>query len=226
MFIGHFAPAFAARAISSDAPKLGTLFVAAQLVDWAFFLAAIVGIEHYRIEPGFTVMKPFFFYDYPWTHSLLGSFAWATLFGLVVGRMTRSSMAGIIAACVVLSHWVLDFISHGPDLTLAGGPDRFGLGLWNYPIAAVAIELVITLGAFWIYVRRTRGPVVPPLILLAGLLVLQAFDWLSPAPEQVSPVQGFMALIAFAILTLLAAWVGSTRWHKREVGLAVASTPR
>ena len=226
MFIGHFAPAFAARAVSSDAPRLGTLFVAAQLVDWAFFLFAILGIEHYRIEPGFTAMKPFFFYDYPWTHSLLGSFVWATLFGLVVGRVTRSSLAGIIGACVVLSHWVLDFVSHGPDLTLGGGPDRFGLGLWDHPILAMGMELAITLGAFWIYVRRTRGPVVPPLLLLAALLIFQAIDWFAPAPAEVTPMQSFAALIAFGILTLLAAFVGNTRWHKRETGLAVATTPR
>ena len=45
MFIGHFAPAFLARGITEEAPKLGTLFIAAQLVDWAFFTFAIVGIE-------------------------------------------------------------------------------------------------------------------------------------------------------------------------------------
>ena len=45
MFIGHWAPAFAAGAISSESPKLGTLFVAAQLVDWALFLLLMLGIE-------------------------------------------------------------------------------------------------------------------------------------------------------------------------------------
>ena len=37
MFIGHWAPALAAAAISKREPRLATLFVAAQLVDWAFF---------------------------------------------------------------------------------------------------------------------------------------------------------------------------------------------
>jgi len=45
VFIGHFAPAFVARGITKDAPKLGVLFIAAQLVDWAFFTLAIVGVE-------------------------------------------------------------------------------------------------------------------------------------------------------------------------------------
>ena len=58
MFIGHFAPAFAAGAISPESPRLGTLFVAAQLVDWAFFLFVLVGIEEMRIVPGITAMNP------------------------------------------------------------------------------------------------------------------------------------------------------------------------
>ncbi len=36
MFVGHYSAAFAATALPK-APKLGTLFVAAQLVDIAFF---------------------------------------------------------------------------------------------------------------------------------------------------------------------------------------------
>ena len=48
MFIGHFAPAFVAAAAYSRGPRLGTYFVAAQLVDWAFFTLAIFGVEKRR----------------------------------------------------------------------------------------------------------------------------------------------------------------------------------
>ena len=101
MFIGHFAPAFAARAASSKSPGLGTLFVAAQLVDWAFYLFVLAGVEHMEIAPGFTVMKPFYFYDYPITHSLLGTAGWAAAFGLLIGWALRSRTAGILAGLVV-----------------------------------------------------------------------------------------------------------------------------
>ena len=69
MFIGHFAPAFAAGAPSPESPRLGTLFVAAQLVDWAFFLFVLMGIEDMRIVPGITAMNPLDFFDYPITHT-------------------------------------------------------------------------------------------------------------------------------------------------------------
>ena len=183
MFIGHFAPAFAAAALSERAPKLATLFVGAQLVDWAFFLFAATGIEKMRIDPDATVMVPFDLYHMPYTHSLLGSAVWAALFGLVIVAMRRDVFAGILGALVVLSHWVLDFLTHRPDLTLAGGDRTYGLGLWNYPIAAIAIELGITIGAFIWFIKRTKGPIGPAAILLAVMLIFQAIDWFGPPPE-------------------------------------------
>ena len=218
MFIGHFAPAFAAAAVSPRSPKLGTLFIAAQLVDWAFFCFAIIGIEEMRIDPTATAMVPYDLYHMPYTHSLLGTGVWAVIFGLLVFAIMREAVAGILAGLVVLSHWVLDFLTHRPDLTLAGGDPLYGLGLWNLPFVAIPLELAITLGAFYWFVKRTRGPVGPPLVLLALLLVMQAVNWFGPHPEEAGLGLYIQALVAFAVLTLLARWVGDNRKHKRARG--------
>lgn len=218
MFIGHFAPAFAAAAVSPRSPKLGTLFIAAQLVDWAFFCFAIIGIEAMRIDPTATAMVPYDLYHMPYTHSLLGTGVWAVIFGLLVFAIMREAVAGILAGLVVLSHWVLDFLTHRPDLTVAGGDSLYGLGLWNLPFVAIPLELAITLGAFYWFVKRTRGPVGPPLVLLALLLVMQAVNWFGPHPEEAGLGLYIQALVAFAVLTLLARWVGDNRKHKRARG--------
>ena len=73
MFIGHWAPALAVAA-RKPAPTVATLFVAAQLVDWAFFGFLLVGVEHMRVSPGISAMNPMDLYHVPYTHSLLGSF--------------------------------------------------------------------------------------------------------------------------------------------------------
>ena len=73
MFIGHFAPAFVAAAVTPDRPRLGIYFLAAQLVDWAFFAFVLIGVEDLRIVPGITAMNPMDLYHMPYTHSLLGS---------------------------------------------------------------------------------------------------------------------------------------------------------
>lgn len=226
MFIGHFAPAFAAAAISERAPKLATLFIGAQLVDWAFFVFAAVGIEKMRIDPDATKMVPFDLYHMPYTHSLLGSAVWAVMFGLVIVAVRRDVFAGILGAAVVLSHWVLDFVTHRPDLTIAGGERTFGLGLWNYPVAAIALELGITIGAFAWFIKRTKGPIGPAAILLVVMLLFQAINWFGPEPVEAGLGLYVQALLAFGVLTAIAWWVGDTRWHKREVGLAVPTMRR
>ncbi len=225
MFIGHFAPAFAARAITGEAPKLGTLFIAAQLVDWIFFLLVLGEIEHMRPAPGITAISPIDFYDYPYTHSLAGTAIIGVIFGLVVAVTMRNPVAAVWGSLVVCSHWVLDWVSHRSDLTLAGGETTFGLGLWNFPLAAMVLEVALSGLAFWWYLARTSGPVVPPLILLGALLALQSANWFGPQPTDLSIPFIAPVLLAFAVLTALAYWVGKTRWHRAEVGLGVASPP-
>lgn len=225
MFIGHFAPAFIAAAHVSKAsgPRLTTYFIAAQLVDWAFFTFALVGVEKMRIVPGATEMVPYDLYHMPYTHSLLGTLAWGAVFALLVLARTRYVAGAVIAALVVVSHWLLDWLTHRPDLTLAGGERVFGLGLWNYPAIAIPLEIAITLGAFLFYLRRTRGPVGPPLVLLTALVAIQAIAWFGPEPVAAGPALYFTALLVFGVFTLLAKWVADNRYHHSRSGLARAN---
>jgi len=222
MFIGHFAPAFVAAAAYSRGPKLGTYFLAAQLVDWGFFSLAMVGIEKARIDPEATVMVPFDLYYMPYTHSLAGTAVWALALAVVVAIWHRDSLAGLLSALVVVSHWVLDWITHRPDLTLAGGPEMYGLGLWNYPEIAMPLEIGITLAAFAFYMKRSRGPAAQPLILMGVLLLFQAINWFAPHPAEMGLLVYVQALLAFAVTTAIAVWVGKNRYFTYRGGLASA----
>ena len=215
MFIGHWAPAVAAAALTPESPRLGTLFIAAQLVDWAFFAFAMIGIEQMRVDPSITVMVPFDLFHMPYTHSLLGTGVFALVFGLFVWGVSRNPIAGLVSGAVVVSHWLLDLLVHAPDLTLAGGEHKLGLGLWNYPLIAMPLELLIVGLAFVWYIRATKGPIGPPIILLAVMLIFQAINWFGPAPNVGLYLTSFAA---FGIITALAWWVGQNRWHKRARG--------
>jgi LexA-binding, inner membrane-associated putative hydrolase len=223
MFIGHFAPAFVAAAAYSKGPKLATYFVAALLVDWGFFILAMVGVEKMRIEPGATAMVPFDLYHLPFTHSLLGAGIWAAVFGIVIAIWHRDTIAGMLIAAVVASHWVLDWVTHRPDLTLSGSGETYGLGLWNYPEIAMPLEIGIVLAAFLFYIKRSRGPIVQPLVLLITLLGFQAVNWFGPQPTTAGLFLYLEALFAFAALTGLAMWVGKNRYFTQAGGLAAAS---
>jgi len=218
MFIGHYAPAFVA-ATSRRAPKLGTLFVAAQLIDISFFSLLLLNVEHMRLVPGATKMNPMDLYDMPWDHSLLGAAGWALGFALLLRLVSRSWAASAIGAAVVLSHWFIDLLVHRPDLTLAGAPPALGLGLWNHPAIEIPLELLFAFGGLWWFVRRTtptgKAGRWSPAALALGLAALQAINWLTPQPATViepAPAStGALGLFAYAVATLLAWWVARTR---------------
>lgn len=212
MFIGHFAPAFVAAA-RPKAAGLGTLFVAAQLVDIGFAALLIPGIEAMRIVPGITAMNPMDLYSMPFTHSLIGALLWAALFGVLVQLVTKRRAAAVGAALVVVSHWFIDLLVHIPDLTLFGAPPKIGLGLWNHPLAAMPLEILLIGAAVVYYARRTRAPSGNfRLWILVGLLALfQAIDWFGPKEPVYSLAIPATMLTAYAVLAAAAAWAGANR---------------
>ncbi len=216
MFIGHWAPALVAAAASRRAPKLGLLFVAAQLVDWAFFALVLIGAEKMRITPGISAMNPLDLYHMPYTHSLLGSAVFAAGFAALVWVLTRDRSAAVIGGAVVLSHWFLDLLVHVPDLTLAGSPPKLGLGLWNYPLIEIPLELGITFGALWWYNRKRRPAPGRVLVLGGAFLLLQAVHWFGPVDSEVTAGTSLLALFAFGLITAIAVWVGKSERARRQ----------
>lgn len=217
MFIGHWAPALALAA-RPKAPGLGTLFVAGQLVDWAFFGLLLTGTEAMRFRPGVSVMNPMDLYHMPYTHSLLGSAVFAAAFGALVLGLTKSRAAGGLAALVVLSHWFLDLLVHVPDLTLAGSPPKLGLALWNHPAIEMPLELGLTFGALWLYVRRKRPAPLRVGVLAAVLLALQAVNWFGPVEPEVTTGTSLLAFFAYGTATLAAWWMGKSAANSARTG--------
>ena len=190
MFLGHYAVAFAAKKAAPKA-ELGTLCMAAQLLDllWPAFL--LLGIEHVAVEPRATQVTPLNFYDYPYSHSLAMALLWAALFGVVYFLIRNSRRAAIVLGACVLSHWVLDWVSHRPDMPLWPGRSPFvGLGLWNHPALSFAVEFVGFGMALALYLRVARQQVRPAVMwpLVALLLLIGASSYMASVPPSIKPV--------------------------------------
>ena len=217
MFIGHWAPALAVAA-KRQRPGLGTLFIAAQLVDWAFFGFVLLGVEKMRLNPAISAVSPLDLYFMPYTHSLVGALAFGIATTVIVWSILRDRTAGLLAGAVVVSHWLLDLLVHVPDLTLAGSPPKLGLGLWNYPAIEMPLELAITFGALWLYVRARRPQLGRALLLGALLLGLQLFNWFGPVASEVTPGTSYLALLAYGLVTLAAWWMGKSAGQIPQAG--------
>lgn len=157
MFLGHFAVSFGAK---KPAPSLslGTLFLAAQFVDLMWPLFLLLGLEHARIDVGNTVVTPLDFYDYPFTHSLAAAILWSCALGLIHYAGKRNLRNALIVGAAVSSHWVLDFLTHRPDLPLwfSGGP-LLGLSLWNSLVGTVVVEVGLFAVGVYLYIRTTKA---------------------------------------------------------------------
>jgi len=158
MFIGHFALGFGAKKFAPQV-SLGILFLACQLADIIWPNLVLLGIETLRIQPGITVMTPLDFVSYPYSHSLVALLLWSIVFGALYIVLSRvGTKAAVVIAALVLSHWVLDVLTHRPDLpiTLSEGT-KIGAGLWNYPVIAVPLELLLFGTGVWLYQRHTKA---------------------------------------------------------------------
>lgn len=156
MFIGHFAAALAAK---KAAPRvsLGTMILSTSFIDLLWPLFLILGIENVRVDPGNTVVTPLDFYDYPYSHSLAGVVVWSILLGGIYFFLRKDRKAALIVGLGVLSHWILDLVTHRPDLPLLPGYETVvGLGLWNSLAGTLILEIGIFLGGVWLYLRSTK----------------------------------------------------------------------
>ena len=227
MFVGHFGVAFAAKRVAPRA-SLPLLLAAGGFLDLLWPILLLAGVERVRIDPGNTAFTPLDFTSYPWSHSALTTLGWGALFGGVVLAVTRDRAAALATGALVASHWVLDLVSHRPDLPLWPEGPTAGLGLWNSIPATVLVEGAIFLGGVWIYVRATRPRGAAGRWVLAGLVLLLGASYLANAfggtPPPSGTVIAWVNLGGAALTLALAAWVDRRRTAAREPGSARAST--
>jgi hypothetical protein len=200
MLVGHFAISLLGKRIE---PKIsvGTLMLAAMLPDVLWCLFMIGGLEQIRVNSGSTFKLEAI--DIAYSHSLLAGVVWGGVLAfLYFGRFSNRRGAWVLLAAA-LSHWVLDVVSHSPDMPLAPGIQaRLGLGLWNSIPATLIIE-----GGFWvvsigIYLSVTRARSRASFVLFWIPVAFMTLAWYGniagPPPADPSAIR-FTSLIFFLL---------------------------
>lgn len=212
MFIGHYALGLAAKRVEPRL-SLGILLAAPQLLDLVWPILVLAGVEHVEVVRGQTAFTPLAFTHYPWSHSLAAAVAWGLAFGILVRAMTGAIRAAVIAGALVVSHWVLDWVCHSPDMPLWPGSARYGLGLWNSVPLTLIVEGALYAAGTWIYVRATRARNRTGSIAFWSLIVFLAVAYVGnvfgPPPPSGAAVAA--SALALWLIPLWGMWIERNR---------------
>ena len=174
MFIGHFGLALGAK---KAAPAV-----------------LLLGYERVEIQPGITRFTPLNFVSYPYSHSLVALFVWGVAFGAIYTALRRARISAFFTiALLVISHWMLDYLTHRPDMPITiRGADRVGLGLWNSIPGTPAVEGAIFSIGLAVYLRETvprdRIGSIGLWCLVGSLLVVYIASSFGPPPPTATAV--------------------------------------
>jgi hypothetical protein len=209
MFVGHYGVSFAAKRVAPQIP-LWALFIAVQLLDVFWAPLVLLGIEKVRIVPGITASNPLDLYYMPYTHSLLAALLWSAA-ALLVCRLFvtwgRAGKGALIVALAVFSHWILDLVVHRPDLPLYDNTAKVGLGLWNLPAVAFALEAALLFGGMRLYFGSSTVPRLRMFVFGLVMLAIQAYVFFGPPPMS-DKAAAWTALAAYAGLAAAVARLG------------------
>lgn len=216
MFIGHFAAGFASKKLAPQT-SLGTLFLAAQLSDLIWPTLVLFEVEKVEIEPGNTAFTPLDFVSYPYSHSLVALILWAVAIGGIYWFVRRSIRGSLVVAGLVVSHWVLDVVTHRPDVPVGlSNETLLGFGLWNHVAVTLVVEGALFVGGLALYLMATaprdRVGKIALWSLVAFLLIIYAANVLGPPPPSVTAIA--VAGHAIWLLVLWGYWVDR---HRRAV---------
>ena len=217
MFIGHYALGLAAKRLAPRT-SLGTLFAAPTFADllWPVFL--LIGWEEARMVPGPNPFLNLWLDSIPVSHSLVALTAWGLLFGYLYKTRTGYMRGAVVVGLLVLSHWVLDVITHRPDMPLyPGGSERLGLGLWQSLPATFAVEGLMFAAGIALYMQSTKSQDRIGTIAWWAYIVLLVILYI-PGPWSPPPGENTVAIMGIVALAIFVPWAYWIDRHRVSAG--------
>ena len=161
MFVGHLAPGLVLKKMERRL-NLAWLFFAGLFHDFLFGILVLLGVEQVHIPTNFA-QTHYMTFTFPYSHGLAASLVWSALgFGITYVVLARwiakeRRQAGLAIALTVFSHFVLDWLTHIPELPLLGeNSTKIGLGLWNNLPLALTVEAALVVIGFIFYLATTK----------------------------------------------------------------------
>ena len=215
MLVGHIAAGFIGNRLAPRT-SLGTVVMASLAADLLWGALLLAGIELVEFRAGHTTQDSLLASQISFSHSLVMDALWASVFAAMYFAIRNRRRGAWVLFAAVLSHWLLDFVSHRPDMPLVPGVHAyFGLRLWDSVAATIVVEGGLWMVAVLIYVRTTSPRrAAGAMAFWGGVLLFTAVWWNNvagpPPPANVRGL-GFSSLLFFGLVTAWAYWIDRLR---------------
>ena len=180
---------------------IAPLLISVQAMELAWVGLNYLGIERTTTGPVVRSVADIHLSHMPYSHSVATALAAALLAWGVLELGFGRRMLGRAVGLGIVSHLVLDLLTHAHDVVLWPGSPLPGLGLGLYeaaPFGAFLLELAYGVACWWIY-RGSRGLLA--LIVLGNVANLSLLSVAIPGPE------AFLAGRPLLVVTMVAAQI-------------------
>ena len=189
------------------------LLLSVQLMELVWAILNLLGVERTTTEASVQSVADIHLAYMPYSHSVASMLGVALLAWLASNSILKRPTLGLAIATGIVSHLVLDLVTHAPDLVPAPGVDapKLGLGLYaSLPLGAFILELVYGVFCWWVY---QGGKLLLGVIVLFNLANLYLLSRAVPGPESLlanRPTLIVLVILVQIVVTLfLVGWYGT-----------------
>lgn len=150
--INHAATALLIKKQYPEAP-LSLLLISVQCMELLWVGFNFAGIEYSTTEATVSSVLDVHLAHMPYSHSILSTLVVAGLAWLIIRKGFNKPVIAVATAVAIVSHLLLDVLTHGQDIALAPFTDmnKVGLGLYEVPLAAFVVETLYGVLCWWIF---------------------------------------------------------------------------
>jgi hypothetical protein len=195
--INHAATALLVKRKFPSAPMIW-LLLSVQLMEFLWVAFNYLGWERTTTEPAVKSVSDIHLAYIPYSHSIASGLGLGLVAWLLIGRICRKPVLGLAVGAGIVSHLILDLITHAPDIAIAPGiaEPKFGLGLYGgAPLLAFFLEIIYGVFCWWIY---KGGKALLVVIVAFNLGNLSLLSTAVPGPE------GLLAGHPIIVVTVIA----------------------
>ena len=151
--INHAATALIIKKEVADIPIIWPL-ISVQFMEMVWVSLNLLGVEQTTTEKEVRYVGDVHLSYMPFSHSVATMLGATLLAWLVTSKGLGLPDIGLAVSIGIVSHLVLDLITHSDDIVLAPflKSPKFGLGLYaKYPMVAFFLEMGYGIACWWIY---------------------------------------------------------------------------